>query len=233
MQNMLYCQQTHQKGVFKLDNVSLTPVDREILTSYKILLDGLSAYLGPAYEIVLHSLEDPECSAVKVINGHFTGRSEGAPITDLGMQMLEEIRKSGDNRRGLVYFNKNRSGQPMKSTTIPIPGENGRIIGLLCINLHMEVPFSTILEGLMPASQDTVDVTETFVSNSDALIRKAVEAARTQAMNNPDISAANKNKEIISLLKEKKIFTIKGAAGKVAEQLGISVNTVYLHLRNT
>lgn len=215
-----------------MKNITLTPMDRQILESYRIMLDGLSSYLGPAYEIVLHSLEDQEHAAIKVINGHFTGRTEGAPITDLAVRMLEQINESGDKHSSMVYFNKNRSGQPMKSTTIPILGENDRIIGLLCMNLHLEVSLSTILEGLSPTAEGSTAVTETFVSNTDEVIRKAVETARTQAFSNPEISAANKNKEIIALLKEKEIFTIKGAVGKVAEQLGISINTVYLHLRN-
>ncbi len=215
-----------------MKSITLTPTDRQILDSYRIMLDGLSAYLGPAYEIVLHSLEDRDHAAIKVINGHFTGRTEGAPITDLAVRMLEQIKESGDRHSGMVYFNKNRSGQPMKSTTIPILGENDRIIGLLCMNLHLEVSLSTILEGLSPDEKNSSVVTETFVSNTDEVIRKAVEAARAQAFSNPEISAANRNKEIIALLKEKEIFTIKGAVGRVAEQLGISVNTVYLHLRN-
>ena len=35
----------------------LSPTDKVILESYKILVDGLSAYLGEGYEIILHSLE--------------------------------------------------------------------------------------------------------------------------------------------------------------------------------
>ncbi len=215
-----------------MEKITLTPVDRQILESYKIMLDGLSAYLGPAYEIVLHSLEDPEHAAIKVINGHFTGRTEGAPITDLAIRMLEEISTSKDKHGSLVYFNKNHNGQPMKSATVPVLGENDRIIGFLCMNLHLEVPYSTILESLTPAADGSTSIAETFVSNTDEVIRKAVETARTQTLSNPEIPAAGKNKEIIALLKEKEIFTLKGAVGKVAEQLGISVNTVYLHLRN-
>lgn len=41
--------------------------------------------------MVLHSLEDTEHSVIKIINGHHTGRTEGMPITDLALQMLEEI----------------------------------------------------------------------------------------------------------------------------------------------
>lgn len=69
-------------------NLKLTSLDKKILHSYCQTLDGLSNYLGNGYEIVLHSLEDYEHSAIKVINGYHTGRTEGAPITDLALKML-------------------------------------------------------------------------------------------------------------------------------------------------
>ena len=42
----------------------------------------------------------------------------------------------------------------------------------------------------------------------------------------------NRNKEIIAILYQKDIFNLKNAVPKVAERLGLSKNTVYLHLRN-
>ena len=68
-----------------IGNLKLTSLDKKILHSYCQTLDGLSNYLGNGYEIVLHSLEDYEHSAIKVINGYHTGRAEGAPITDLDL----------------------------------------------------------------------------------------------------------------------------------------------------
>ena len=58
-------------------NVMFTETDFRILDSYKSVLDGLAAYLGDGYEIVLHSLHDLDHSVIKIINGHYTGRREG------------------------------------------------------------------------------------------------------------------------------------------------------------
>ena len=109
-------------------NVHLTLIDRIILDSYKVLLEGMADYMGSGYEMVLHSLEDTEHSVIKIINGHHTGRTEGMPITDLALQMLEEIKKEGE--KGYIsYFTKNKKGEPLKSTTIVVRGEESRIIG--------------------------------------------------------------------------------------------------------
>ena len=61
-------------------DIVLTMVDRQILQSYCDMLDGLSQYLGDGYEIVLHSLEDCNHSAIKVINGFHTGMKKGNHI---------------------------------------------------------------------------------------------------------------------------------------------------------
>ena len=76
------------EATMKSPEVQFTPEDRLILDSYCQMLDGLAQYLGTGYELVLHSLEDLEHSAIRVMNSH-TGRSEGAPITELALTMLD------------------------------------------------------------------------------------------------------------------------------------------------
>lgn len=213
--------------------MELTKTDRAILHSYQTMLDGLGEYLGTGYEIVLHSLENYDHAAIKVINGHYTGRKEGAPITDLAVRMLSEIKKSGSGHKNMVYFNQNDRGTPMRSATLPIIGEKGRIIGLLCINFHMEVPLHEFLKGLIQTEEkdERASIVETYSRNSDDLILSAVEMARLEVLNNAEISAVNRNKEIVALINQKGIFQLKDSVVKVAKTLGITKNTVYLHLR--
>ena len=208
----------------------LSPTDKVILESYKILVDGLSAYLGEGYEIILHSLEDLDHSVIKIINGHYTERCEGAPITDLALTMLEDL-----NRRSSLevkaYFN-HKSGKTLKSVTIPVVGEQRRIIGLLCFNFHMEISVFNFLTQFLPNEASNISSSETFNKNADGLLISALEDAKAQIYGDKSVNASNKNKEIIRLLYQRGIFNIKDAVASVAEDLGISKNTVYLHLRN-
>ena len=208
----------------------LSPTDKVILESYKILMDGLSAYLGEGYEIILHSLEDLDHSVIKIINGHYTERCEGAPITDLALTMLEDL-----NRRSSLevkaYFN-HKSGKTLKSVTIPVVGEQRRIIRLLCINFHMEISVFNFLTQFLPNEASNISSSETFNKNADGLLISALEDAKAQIYGDKSVNASNKNKEIIRLLYQRGIFNIKDAVASVAEDLGISKNTVYLHLRN-
>ena len=120
--------------------LKLTETDRNILNSFSLMLDGLGAYLGNGYELVLHSLESLDHSVIKIINGHYTGRSEGSPITDLALKMLGQLEQD-PSRTVSPYFNKNNSNSMLRSCTIPITGEYGRIMGLLCVNFIWKCHF--------------------------------------------------------------------------------------------
>ena len=101
-------------------HVKLTETDREILKSYSTMLEGLSMYLGEGYELVLHSLEDYSSSAVKVIHGLHTGRTEGAPLTDLALDLLEVDQYGLDkiDRRILQTLIVNFQGGPVGLETL-------------------------------------------------------------------------------------------------------------------
>lgn len=214
--------------------VILTESDKLIFQSMKTVTHGLGLYLGKGCEIILHSLENLQVSAIEVVNGHHSGRQKGAPITNLALKMLEDIERSGE-KKSLAYFNKNKNGVALKSCTIPIIGERERIIGLLCINFYMDVALHDFLSDFMPDSRHESGIPhmiESFSQDVDDLITEAVADSRREIMGNADISVNNKNKEIIIRLEEKGIFNIKDAVVKVSEQLNISKNTVYMHLRN-
>ena len=207
----------------KKSSIHLTDTDRAILDSYCHMLEGLSAYLGAGYEIVLHSLESYEHSAIKVINGFYTGRREGASITDLALNLLEQIKNKKQSDSGITYYATNAKGEPLKSSTIPIRGEKGRIIGLLCINFYLNTPVS---ELSTPFQQ------ENFSSDSTALIQDTVRQTKNQVFLDQTIASSNRNKEIIHRLYQKGIFHLKDAVLLTSQELNISKNTVYLHLRH-
>ncbi len=121
----------------KSPEVQFTPEDRLILDSYCQMLDGLAQYLGTGYELVLHSLEDLEHSAIRVMNSH-TGRSEGAPITELALTMLGRIhaQTQGDT---VCYSSTNRDGKPLRSCTIAIRAVNSESSGY-CVSIFIWTP---------------------------------------------------------------------------------------------
>lgn len=215
--------------------IKLTKTEHLILNSYKKMILSLGEYLGEGYEIILHSLENLQHSVIENVNGHYSGRKNGAPITDLALSMLSQLREE-PSQSAVCYMNHSKKGVPLRSCTIPITGEKERIIGLICINFYTDVPLSSLLAKFYPQTLNSLSVndsaTENFADNTDELIENVLYKIQHQVLNDFAVSPQNKNKEIIAQLYQRGIFNIKDAVIKVASLLEISKNTVYMHLRN-
>ncbi len=79
---------------------------------------------------------------------------------------------------------------------------------------------------------ESENISETFVENTEELMLNALEDAKKAVYEDLSISSSNKNKEIISILHQKGIFNLKDSVITIANHLGISKNTVYMHIRN-
>jgi predicted transcriptional regulator YheO len=205
--------------------------DALILESYKTVVEGLAAYFGDAFEFVLHDLIDLDHSLTKILHGSHSGRKEGAPITDFALSMLEKIKAQSDSGKPYaVYFSQSKYGKPVRSTTIVINGERGKPIGLLCVNLYLDSPITSLLENFSLARASDY-ITENFSHDSGDLITRALARAKDEVYADDSIHEHLKNKEIITLLYHQGIFKLKNAVQTVSTELGISKNTVYLHIR--
>ncbi|BAX54366.1 transcriptional regulator DauR [Photobacterium damselae subsp. piscicida] len=209
-----------------IETRTFTEHDYIILRSYEAVVDGLAALIGPFCEIVLHSLADLNTSAIKIANGENTGRKVGSPITDLALRMLRDIEGSERN------FSRAKGGALMKSITIAIRNGDNNIVGLLCINVNLDAPFSQILQSFMPTDEAKQAASSVnFASDVDELVDQTVE--RTIEEINADKAVSNnaKNRQIVMELFDKGIFDIKDAINRVADRLNISKHTVYLYIR--
>ena len=216
------------------ETLVLSDRERAILYSYRDTLEGLAEYLGSGYEIVLHCLESYEHSVIKIINGFHTGRTEGAPITNLALAMLSELKQQPGTPHAIVYFTQNRKGEPLKSTTIPILGDSERIIGLICINFYMNTPLSELIQAMRPqefASTSSLK-SESFAESAEEMLALTLNEVIPEVKGDQALKRSVHNKEIVRRLWERGVFDIKGSVETVAEALKLSPNTVYLHLRN-
>jgi len=218
-----------------MDNsaMKLSKVDKAILQSYLILMDGLANFLGSGFEFVLHSLVDINQSVIKIINGHHTGRREGAPITDFALSILKKIQSDGLHQY-MSYNSQNSKGEPLKSTTIIITGENGRAIGLLCINFALNTPLSEfVCQFFDSRSEATTNiVSENYAGDVDNLIARAVSQITQAVEADGNILPSLKNKEIVCRLYRQGIFQFKDSVNIIADLMSISKNTIYMHLRS-
>ncbi|MCQ4935915.1 MULTISPECIES: helix-turn-helix transcriptional regulator [Anaerotignum] len=211
---------------------SLSEHDRAILYSYVNVAEGVAEFLGNFCEVVIHNLENMDHSVMHIVNGHLSGRQAGASISEVTLSFLNRM-MAEPNLDHLYYFAKNKRGETFKSSISAIMGEKGNIIGLLCINMYLSSPISDLVHFMTPSeSTKQENISETFVENTVELMLHALEEAKKAVYSNLSISSSNKNKEIVSTLYQKGIFNLKDSVVTIADHLGISKNTVYMHIRN-
>ncbi|KXF81055.1 helix-turn-helix transcriptional regulator [Enterovibrio coralii] len=208
-----------------------TSNDREKLAAYFRLADTIADFVGPHCEVVIHSFESLEKSVVKIVNGHHTGREVGSPITDLGLRMLSAFEKSG-NVTPKSYFAQSKDGSLLKSTTCILEGEEGKPIGMFCINMNLSFPFPEIIKTLMPdMTNSSMSVSENFSACANDVIAQALDHATSEVEKDLSINAKSKNRAITKLLFEGGIFELKEATAIVSERLGITRHAIYKYLR--
>lgn len=224
----------HSEALLEMESVHVMPFtehDKIILHSYEAVVDGLASLIGSYCEIVLHSLEDLNTSAIKIANGENTGRQVGSPITDLALKMLKDIEGSQRNF-SRSYFTRAKGGVLMKSITIAIRNGDQRVIGLLCININLDAPFTQVLHAFMPTAEaEEAASSVNFASDVEELVDQTVERTIEEINADKSVSNNTKNRQIVMDLYDKGIFDIKDAINRVADRLNISKHTVYLYIR--
>lgn len=202
-----------------------------ILHALDIALDSFAGILGSNCEVVLHDLKDLSHSIVKIVNGHITGRKIGSPMTDFGLEMMEEAESSGkDIVNG--YFNKLESGKQVKSSSCLIRDAEGNPIYMICINIDLSAPFLDFIRDFLPnGRKEHEKAAEHFPLAVNELVITMLEKEIRRIDGQSGISPSDKNKTIILELYKKGFFKIRGAIDITAQKLVISRYTVYNYIR--
>ena len=210
----------------------LTEQDKAILRSYLPIAEGVAEFWGENCEVVIHNLARLDSSVMKIINGNHSGRQEGAPISEVTLSFVNKM-VADPSLNHVTYFAKNKRGETFKASISAIKGEKGNIIGLFCINFYLSASLLSLMQTFTPtAKAEHENISETFVENTEELMLNALEEAKRAVYENLSISSSNKNKEIVAILYQKGIFNLKDSVITIANHLGISKNTVYMHIRN-
>jgi predicted transcriptional regulator YheO len=221
-------QQPLQEGpIVKLQELSAS--DFEILRSMENIVDGIAAMYGQHTEVLLHSLDGRNPSIIKIANGHITGRSVGAPITNLAMMKL----KSGQDISS-PYMTKCATGKTLRSLTTVIRNSEHQAIGLLCINSDMDAPLQSVLRTMMPECMhphESHATPEVFARNIDEALNSTIDTVSAEVRGNEAVPPSQKTRIIVNQLHDMGIFELKDSAQIAARQLGISVHSIYRYLR--
>lgn len=203
------------------------------LDALKKIAHGVAVQFGSGCEVVIHSLgsTSAEHTIVHIENGHVTGRKEGDGASLVVLEQLGKTINTDKAEDHLSYLTKTPDGKLLKSSTIYIRDDEGKVCALFCINFDisaLSVAGSALHE--LTATQDNQaaperispnvnDVLDDLISRSVQLIGKPVEL-----MNKEDKIRA------IRFLSERGALLITKSGDKIARHFGISKYTLYSYL---
>lgn len=218
-------------------------MDKETIAQYTILSEFLGKTLGEDFEIVLHDIKDKKQSIVHIVNGHITGRTNDAPLTDLALGFISD-QTFRDNDYVINYKGFPKNSRILRSSTMFIKDREGNLTGMLCINFDgskyvslskqilelSNMGFST--EGIVPHSPaENHDTSDAFSGS----IAEVTDSVLSSTLEYADVPAERLTQEekmrVVKILSDKGIFMLKGAVSGVAEKLHVSEATLYRYIR--
>ena len=184
---------------------------------------------------------------IAIANSHISGRKLGAPLTNMALSILRD--KSYEHTDyHLHYYSINVNGKDLRSSTFFIK-DNGKLIGLLCINFddsryraisdhilklcHPDLFVTDVLARPLPESEDDMSARsspEKFRNSADAVALDAINRELERMGVTPGHLTHSERLQVITSLESAGIFLLKGAIKSAAAALGCSTASIYRYL---
>jgi predicted transcriptional regulator YheO len=204
---------------------------KQIFTNLERIADAIHTLFGPATEVVIHDLADLQKSLV-YMRGNVTGRTVGAPATDLLVKLVQQNGEQGDFFHN--YKSVTQDGRCLKSATTIIRDSAGKPVAAFCINLDTTHYFNAI-QALLPFIHDLetgkYPSKETFAESPADTIRTLFVRAVEEIGKQPGAMSIEEKTRFIELMKKSGAFQFKGAVGQVAALMDVTKCTVYNYLK--
>lgn len=207
--------------------------DREILEHYKSLVAFIATVCGKHCEVVLHDVSKPEESVIAISNSR-SGRQIGSPMTELALQMMNDgeycQKDFAANYRG--YGN----GKEFVSSTYYIKNEDGKLIGMLCVNndvsalREVKKACDRLLEEYSQEDAEEDNRVENLESPLESLTNLIINQTIENMHVTPSRMSMEEKIQVVHQLHDQGILRLKGAVSEIAGILEISEPTVYRYL---
>lgn len=205
-------------------------------TRYTALVEFLGKALGPDYEVVCHDLTGNTHRVLAIANQQVSGRSADAPLSSLALSFIRE-REYLDSDYRLSYKGISASGERLRCSTMFIKGDQGELLGMLCINFNSSKyeAFARAVSGFVEANygMELAAGEGDTVENFSVSIGQTYETVTFKIFGEggvPSRLSQRQKTEIVRRLDECGVFLIKGAVPEVAQLMGSSVASVYRYL---
>ena len=197
---------------------------------------GFAKQFGPDCEILIHDLtaKNLERSTVYIENGHVTHRQVGDGPSRVVLEAAEALQNHPDTLQDqLGYLTKTSDGRILRSSTMYIRDENGRIRYLLSVNYDITglIAFDHTIRALIETENTArTSAPEPIVTNVNDLLDTLIDQS-VQLVGKPAV-LMNKEEKIkaIQFLNDAGAFLITKSGDKISKYFGISKFTLYSYI---
>lgn len=204
------------------------------MDALKQIAKGIAGHFGSSCEVVLHELSERSAnhSIVAIENGHVSGRKVGDGPSHVVLEQLGQ--EDPDAQDHIGYLTRTPDGKLLKSTSIYIRDNEGKIAAILGINFDistLQMFENALHEIISPDTREqkeperiTLNVTDLL----DDLIRQADELIGKP----PALMTKDDKVRAIRYLNHSGALMITKSGDKIARHFGISKYTLYSYLDN-
>ena len=191
---------------------------------------GIAAQFGSDCEVVVHDLSrHPDHTIVEIVNGHVTGRKVGDGASHVVLEQLQSNDQSSEDHLG--YLTRTPDGKILKSSTIYIHNNRGKVTGILGINFDISrlMIVENALGELISTGEPQQTEPEKIVNVNDLLDDLI---AQSVALVGKPVALMNKEDKVraIQFLNENGAFLVTKSGDKIAKYFGISKYTLYSYI---
>lgn len=202
--------------------------DTLIFDAYIRMADAIYSVFNVSCEVVIHDVTKVESSLI-YLKGDVTGRTVGAPTTEV---ILKELKKKPEDIKDLngIITNTTR-GKIIKTSIVFIKDMDGKVIGFLGINLDVtEINrLHQVLEEMIrpDTTQNGQELDESYATHIDEVFENITKSTIVEL--GIDVENLKRTDRItfVQQLEKKGIFLIQGSADRIADLLGVSKQTIY------
>ncbi|MCR4589825.1 MAG: helix-turn-helix transcriptional regulator [Lachnospiraceae bacterium] len=198
---------------------------------YTRLAKGIAAQFGSSCETVVHDLskKDLEHTIVAIENGHVSGRSIGDGPSHIVLESLQHSTESLEDK--LSYLTRTSDGKVLKSSTIYIRDDKGKVIGIFGINF--DISFLHAMDEHIRLFIDTEKpdaAPESITPNVSDLLDDLIEQALRKVGKPVSMMTKEDKVSAVKFLNDSGAFLITKSGPKVCSILNISKYTLYSYL---
>lgn len=206
--------------------------DKDIFQRYIQIAEVLGQMFPNILEAVVHDFSNLDHSVIFIVNEHISNRTIGSSASELGIRRLLGNENIPDVL--INYTNVNHRGNRLKSSSIAIRNQKGKMIGAFCLNFdisafeHIHMFINTLIhsETSPLVGQSELSLVTTVEEEIQQMILAYL--AKHNLMHSE--KSYSDKKAIVLYLKQQGAFKQRGAVNAIANALNLTRQSIYNYL---